>query len=232
MQNKNIIPEAIELIISGKRTKGLDLVYDTVEELLLVEDFGAIRQILKTAVKNINQTVIPISFFLCILTATLPWRNELKKERKQLAIAMCKVYGAEINEKLQKQEWFMDLVEAVGDPGTTVLAVPYDDDYRFKLIKNHVVSQVKDSCDIELAVILFFIKKQKYGCLLVTNEYTDNNAKIEWIEWGVSVNIGSRGFPPLITGMTGIKNYKRNKNNLKKLIGSDIKIIEEISRKA
>jgi hypothetical protein len=80
--------EIQNLVNNNKKTAALDLVSDTVEDLVLCEEFGKTSGFLAEAVARIDS--LPTSVFLSILTATKLYPEKLIRERKTLALAIQK----------------------------------------------------------------------------------------------------------------------------------------------
>lgn len=67
---------------AGNETEAIDLVYDTIDGLLLAHDYPLVSWVLQTATQSVE--AIAGSILLSLLTATLQWHDILAEDRTEL----------------------------------------------------------------------------------------------------------------------------------------------------
>jgi len=73
----------VELMTLGWRADAIDMVYDTLDKLLLAKDFDGVADILNLAPGYCANPALPLSLFLSMLTVTRPFGETLNGRGRQ-----------------------------------------------------------------------------------------------------------------------------------------------------
>ena len=76
-----LVTQVRRLLEDGQRTRAIDAVYDTIDDLLLDKSFDEARFVIRA----ISREDFPLPILLSALTISLPWREVLSDVRAELA---------------------------------------------------------------------------------------------------------------------------------------------------